>query len=81
MKLYAVTVSGCYPKQLVNVYDTKESAHALEKYILENCPQIAQFITVESVSDFWPSGFTEADKTLLDLCDKFHAINTKGIDL
>ena len=75
MNLYAVTVSGCYPKQLVNVYDTKESAHTLEKYILDNCPQVTQFITVEPVSDFWPSGFCEADKVLLDMCDSFHSIS------
>ena len=74
MNLYAVTLSGCYPKQLVNVYDTKEGAHALEKYILEHIPQVSQFLSVERVAEFWPSGFTQADTVLLRLCDSFHSI-------
>jgi len=68
MQLYAVTVTGIYPRQVIVVWDRQESALALSEYLNET---IAPETRVEVVDSFFPTGMCESDKVWRDAADNY----------
>lgn len=68
MQLFAVTVTGVYPRQVVVVWDRQESAMKLSEHLNET---ISPNTRVEVVDSFFPSGMREADKVWTIAADNY----------
>ena len=70
--LYAVVIKGVYPVQCVTVYDNKDNAIQLAKYLSNHVTEYDGLVGITEVDSFYPVGMTEPDTAWLVAYDDYN---------